>query len=153
MLTYFSSYNGSPVVISDCNNDHNQLWTIHDHAISAYNGSMCLEVTDGDNSDGAKVQIWGCSPGNVNQQWDYDRLFLFWGGKKRCLDLTDGSTENGSRLQIWECLGCVEASNFCLITDSRDPESTTIKARFRSLLLCCERLTLGALLVWHLASP
>ena len=151
ILTYFSKYNGSPLVIGDCSDVEN-VWTYaNDGSIRAYNHSMCIDVTDGVNCNGVKLQLWEC-PGlaNANQAWDwFDDLHMVWRTHKtRCVDLTDGNTETGNQVQLWDCIECVEAFNVCLITDSRNLGITSIKARFRSLLLYCERLTLGALLVW-----
>lgn len=63
---FFSNSNGSPVVISDCNkNDDNRLWTIQNKTISAYDGSMCLDVTGGDN---ATLMVRRCKSGSVCHQ-------------------------------------------------------------------------------------
>ena len=137
--------------ISDCNGGDNQDWALNAYALTTYNGSMCLDVPNGDHSNGVPLQLWKCWPNNPNQQWFNwlnNRDYLSWVGHNRCLDLTDGDVTNGNRVQIWHCKECVETLNVCLITDSRNPGTTTIKARFRSLLLCYKKLTLGALLVW-----
>jgi len=36
-------------------------------------GNKCLDVTDGVNADGVKMQIWSCWGQNPNQQWYYDK--------------------------------------------------------------------------------
>ena len=139
--------------ISDCNGGADQDWAVERWSggirrITTYNGTMCLDVPNGDDSNGVPVQLWACSPNNPNQQWGSWWLHFSWVGHSRCLDLTDGDFTNGNPIQIWDCKGCVETFNVFLITDSRNPATTPIKARFRSLLLCYKKLTLGALLVW-----
>lgn len=32
-------------------------------------GDKCLDVTDGNDSNGQKLQIWTCYDGNTNQLW------------------------------------------------------------------------------------
>ena len=149
ILTYFSNSNGSPVVIGDCTGGDDQLWTFKNGAVTAYGDTKCLDVTDGVNSNGVKLQIWDCRLSNVTQQWYWTGdNHLAWTNHSRCLD-TDGNLTNGNRVQIWDCNGCVEAFHVCLIADSRHTGATEIKARFRSSLLCCERLTQGNLIVWN----
>ena len=109
ILTYFSNYNGSPVVMGECAFGHDNRWTFQDGTITMYNGTKCLDVTDGEDSNGVKVQIWDCVPGNVNQQWSYVGNFhLTWADSDRCLDVTNGNRTNGNRVQIWDCSKCVE---------------------------------------------
>ena len=141
------------MVLDDCTQNMQTLWHVSTSAITTYNGTMCLDVTDGVDSNGVKLQIWECSPTNVNQQWtrtnNSDGSYrLEWTNHSRCLDLRNGKKRKGARIQIWDCIECVETFNFCPITDSRKPGATPIKVRFCSLLLYCERLTPGILLVW-----
>jgi hypothetical protein len=35
-------------------------------------GDKCLDVTDGNGTDGTWLQIWTCYNGNPNQQWQYN---------------------------------------------------------------------------------
>ena len=161
LLTYFSNCNGSPIIICDCTGKDDQRWSFNNHgAITAYGGKKCLDVTDGVDSNGVKIQLWDCSEGtNVNQRWDYGILgspmngnHLRWSSHQRCLDIPNVNTTNGNRVQLWDVFVCVEAFIFFLITDSRNPVPAPVNARLCSLLLCCERLTLGGLLVWHIVS-
>ena len=144
------------MVIGDCYAHPDNLWLNVNVSITAYEGTMCLDVKDGVNSNGVKVQLWDCAAENTNQRWmNTKQNTLVWmnNNNDRCLDLTDGIIETGNQVQIWDCIECVDAFNVCLITDSRNLGVTEIKARFRSLLLYCERLTLGALLVWNSFYP
>ena len=124
ILTYFRNQNGSPVVLDNCTGSQDQEWTFRGGTISAYNGTMCLEVPGGSNDDGVKLQICGCSPTNVNQQWHWPTdtlcpMHIEWKNHQRCLDLTDGILTSGTEAQIWDCIGYVKAFNIRLITDSR----------------------------------
>ena len=137
VLTYFSNPNGSPfngsaVFISECSGVRSQRWAIKNTALTSYDGTMCLDVPNGDDSNGVEVQLWKCLPNNPSQQWArwINESYFVWVGHNRCLDLTDGDFTNGNRVQISDCIKCVEAFNVCLITDSRILGATAIKARF-----------------------
>ncbi|KAK1218101.1 hypothetical protein PQX77_019232, partial [Marasmius sp. AFHP31] len=66
----------------------------------------CLDVKDGVNADGTKLQIWTCTPGSTNQLWISVNDFTFnWAGTNKCIDLTDGDITDGNQLQIWSCVG------------------------------------------------
>lgn len=136
ILTHFRNQNGSPVVLDNCTigASVDQIWTFKGSTISAYNGTMCLEVPDGASSNGVELQICQCSPTNVNQQWNWTTelsctMRVEWKNHRRCLDLTDGNLTIGTAAQIWDCIGYVKAFHVSLITDSRK-DRTTIKARF-----------------------
>ncbi|CAG7848974.1 SubName: Full=Uncharacterized protein {ECO:0000313/EMBL:CCA67412.1} [Serendipita indica DSM 11827] len=97
--------NGSPIILADCNGSMDQLFTFQNGQVTMYGGSMCLDVTDGVNADGTKLQIWQCYRGSANQafyynSWDYT---LSWNGKGKCVDLTDWSLASGNRIQVWSC--------------------------------------------------
>ncbi|KAG8799927.1 hypothetical protein FRC16_004099, partial [Serendipita sp. 398] len=97
--------NGSPVVIADCTGGAEQLFTFQNGQVTMYGGKMCLDVTDGVNADGTKLQIWQCYAGAPNQAWYYNFWdnSLSWTNKGKCLDLTNWSLSNGNRVQIWGC--------------------------------------------------
>ena len=49
-------------------------------------GNKCLDVTDGKNADGTKMQIWTCSTNNPNQKWDYNvRLLTYFKMGESCV--------------------------------------------------------------------
>ena len=48
-----------------------QLWEFQDDAIKVF-GNKCLDVTDGNASNGNNLQIWSCVDQSTNQLWDYD---------------------------------------------------------------------------------
>ncbi|KAJ6586011.1 ricin B lectin domain-containing protein [Mycena capillaripes] len=69
-------------------------------------GNKCLDVTDGVNADGTRLQIWTCASGNTNQLWEPEFGSvgnILWVGKNKCVNLTNGNTANGNQLQVWDC--------------------------------------------------
>ena len=145
------------MVVDTCTHDESQLWIFKNGTLATYGGTMCLDVTDGVNSNGVFIQVWECTPGNVNQQWelviDDDNInFLRWKDHGRCLRPTYGDViRSVNVVLLWDCSQCVETFNVCLITDSRNPV-LLMQARFRLSFLCCERLTLGVLLEWWITA-
>ncbi|MEU4624945.1 ricin-type beta-trefoil lectin domain protein [Actinoplanes sp. NPDC023801] len=69
--------------------------------ISNWN-NKCLDVPNGDFSDGVLVQMWTCN-GSAAQRWEAVGGALRTGNK--CLDVPWGSTANGAVLQIVTCNG------------------------------------------------
>jgi len=71
-------------------------------------GNKCLDVTNGVDASGTRLQIFGCATANKNQQWqvttdDASVQHVQWVNSTRCVDLTGGSQANGTPLQIWTC--------------------------------------------------
>lgn len=72
---------GAPVVINDCVGPamRTRTWFVAQGSsatgagpvgqIQAFNKTFCLDVKDGINADGTKLQIWTCANGNRNQLW------------------------------------------------------------------------------------
>ena len=65
--------------------------------------NKCLDVPDGNFSDGVLVQMWTCN-GSAAQRWEAVAGSLRTGGNK-CLDVPWGSTASGVILQIVTCNG------------------------------------------------
>ena len=66
-------------------------------------GDTCLDVPDGDTTDGTPVQIFHCH-GSFNQQWNIvNGQIIGIGGK--CLDVAGGSTADGTPVQLFTCHG------------------------------------------------
>ncbi|KAJ7721911.1 ricin B lectin domain-containing protein [Mycena metata] len=65
--------------------------------------NKCLDVTNGNNVDGVKLQIWTCGTNNPNQQFKVNRQTIEWAGSGKCLDLTDGNSTIGNPIQLWDC--------------------------------------------------
>ncbi|HWS39321.1 MAG TPA: beta-1,3-glucanase family protein [Actinoplanes sp.] len=70
--------------------------------ISNWN-NKCLDVPNGDFSDGVQVQMWNCN-GTAAQKWEATGGTLKTGNNK-CLDVAWGSTANGAAIQIANCSG------------------------------------------------
>ncbi|KAG7090701.1 hypothetical protein E1B28_009795 [Marasmius oreades] len=112
-ITALSNSNGVPVVIHDCNSDDSPSRDWDFSRFTRQNsgpqplkifGDKCLDVKDGNNADGTKLQIWTCVNGNTNQLWISVTDFTFqWAGTNKCIDLTDGNINDGNQLQIWTC--------------------------------------------------
>jgi len=67
-------------------------------------GDKCLDVTDGVDADGTKLQIWTCDFANANQRWiPVSGSTITWFGENKCVDLTDGNLTDGNQAQIWDC--------------------------------------------------
>ncbi|KAG7091228.1 hypothetical protein E1B28_010279 [Marasmius oreades] len=111
---------GAPVVAHDCNTEDvsKHSWELTLTASENEErgpqqlkvfGNKCLDVKDGVNQDGTKLQIWTCSDKNPNQQWIPVDGVLFndftfqWAGTNKCIDLTDGNINDGNQIQIWTC--------------------------------------------------
>ncbi|KAF7295842.1 hypothetical protein HMN09_01127400 [Mycena chlorophos] len=122
---------GAEVAIVDCENFNANLanftgdfreifpagnitWTLPANTlsgpISTYNGKYCLDVTNGDTTNGNRLQVWSCVEGSTNQQFkrttntaDGGNSQISWVGTSKCLDLTGGSTASGNPIQIWDC--------------------------------------------------
>ncbi|KAF9263064.1 hypothetical protein L218DRAFT_360238 [Marasmius fiardii PR-910] len=111
-----SNADGAHVVIHDCDTEDTTKHNWDFSKIPGQNtgpqqirifGDKCLDVTDGVNADGTKLQIWTCTrPGDTNQAWIAlsDSTYQ-WAGTNRCVDLTNGILTDGSQLQIWTCGG------------------------------------------------
>ena len=72
--------------------------------------NKCLD-TGGANTQGSKVTLFDCQPGNGNQQWKIvpstsapGRIFLQNPLTGMCLDNTNGSTGNTNPFQLYSCL-------------------------------------------------
>ncbi len=70
--------------------------------ISSLN-NKCLDVPNGNFSDGVQVQMWTCN-GTAAQRWEATGGTLRTGNNK-CLDVAWGSTANGAAIQIANCSG------------------------------------------------
>ncbi|KAL0067205.1 hypothetical protein AAF712_005775 [Marasmius tenuissimus] len=110
-LTVLTPTLNAPVVIWDCNLTVEQNWTYAPagapnsvgQPIKLF-GTKCLDVKDGANADGTKLQMYDCFNQAPNQQWVVNTDTTFqWAGTNKCIDLTNGSITNGNQLQISTC--------------------------------------------------
>lgn len=103
-MTAAANHDGAAVVLQTCTGANAQKWTFTGGTVRVH-GNKCLDVTDGINRDGTRLQIWTCSANNPNQQWYYNKWdnLLDWLGKGKCVDVPDGNLADGNRLQVWGC--------------------------------------------------
>ncbi|KAF9257675.1 glycoside hydrolase/deacetylase [Marasmius fiardii PR-910] len=103
-LSAASNSDGAVVQLESCSGDASQSWTVNGSNLQIF-GNKCLDVTNGNASNGNKMQIWTCAGGNTNQMWNVNGGAISWIGQPFCLDNTDGSFANGNPTQIWQCTG------------------------------------------------
>ncbi|MCB9289517.1 MAG: ricin-type beta-trefoil lectin domain protein [Lewinellaceae bacterium] len=69
--------------------------------------NKCLDLSGGNTSNGANIQLWDCTSGNDNQHWVYNGLFKTIHSSVnsgKCFDAANGSaTTNNVNLQLWDC--------------------------------------------------
>ena len=71
-LTATGADNGDIVEVQPCQDGlANQDWTFTGGQVQIFDGSKCLDVTNGVNQDGTQLQVWDCFSYNTNQQWYY----------------------------------------------------------------------------------
>ncbi|KAJ7193906.1 ricin B lectin domain-containing protein [Mycena pura] len=111
-VTMSDDSDGAPVVIQDCDfaGPSNQVWSFVGSTIRQ--GDKCLDVTDGQNVDGVKLQVWTCVDGNTNQEFQHsggailnqpNDIIEWLTHPNKCMDLTDGDETNGNQIQMWTC--------------------------------------------------
>ena len=78
--------------------------------IKTFDGTKCLDVPNGNATNGNTLQVWDCSEGNINQLWSIeslgeDRKYLVkWaaalaGNRVRmCMQVKDGRIINGGKV-------------------------------------------------------
>lgn len=84
----------------------------------------CLDVTNGNNANGTKVQLAACNGSNA-QQWKYvpssGKVHSKIGGNK-CLDVPGGQTGNGVQVQVWDCVADHNNQKFVRVGESFRPQ-------------------------------
>jgi len=106
-MTASSNANGATVTLQACTGASSQQWSFKSGQVQVF-GNKCLDVTNGVDENGTKLQIWTCDTTgkNKNQQFYYTTdLRLAWTDHGKCTDLTNGSTADGNVLQVWSCSG------------------------------------------------
>jgi len=106
-LVASSNADGAAVALAEC--DHvantfangNQTFVYPQKPLSGpvktYGGSKCLDVPNGDATNGNKLQIWTCVDGSTNQQWKVNSPnTIEWVGKNKCVDITNGNMTAGN---------------------------------------------------------
>ncbi|KAF8586852.1 carbohydrate-binding module family 13 protein [Ramaria rubella] len=110
------SANGSPVFVAPCDDTTSlKVWSVpqpgHGNTGSyqlAFGPDdsapiKCLDVTNGVNAPGTKLQLWDCTDG-PNQFWLPNPGNIMWAGINQqfpmCVDLTNGVTTRGNQVGI-----------------------------------------------------
>ncbi|KAJ6453957.1 ricin B lectin domain-containing protein [Mycena sanguinolenta] len=120
-ITAASVEDGAEVALAACLNtdfaktfpNGNITWTVPVPPligqITTFN-NRCLDVPNGSAANGVQLQIWTCTPGNMNQlfQTSFD-AHIEWNGTGKCIDLTNGNSTSGNPIQMWDC--AVEGDN------------------------------------------
>ncbi|KAJ6576183.1 ricin B lectin domain-containing protein, partial [Mycena sp. CBHHK59/15] len=109
-LTMTSNTDSTAVVIKDCGTNAMALnsWVVpngsHVAGLLKIFGDKRLDVTNGVDADGTKLQIWTCASGNTNQMWiPVSDSSITWSGQNKCVDLMNGNITDGNQVQIWDC--------------------------------------------------
>ncbi|KAG7087996.1 hypothetical protein E1B28_012035 [Marasmius oreades] len=134
-ITASSDADGAPVVVQDCDTDlTKQDWDFTGfnsqnsppQPLKIFDDDKCLDVKDGINADGTKLQVWTCISGSTNQLWISVTDFTFqWAGTNKCIDLTDGNINNGNQLQLWTCDSNNWNQQWAPISVPKPPNPTT----------------------------
>lgn len=133
-----------------------QQWFLTgDNRIALENQGLCLDLTNGDITNGNRVQTWQCTDNNPNQVWNLNsnnvqppppsttvvQLHPNNNGAK-CLDVRAAFFENGTPVQIYDCNGTpaqdfvlnrgstsvqVNGTNFCLDAGASPSDGTGMK--------------------------
>ena len=74
-----------------------------ERVISNWN-NKCLDVPNGNFSDGVRVQMWPCNGADA-QRWISDGGRLRTAAGNKCLDISGGSTQKDTPIQIATCSG------------------------------------------------
>ncbi|EAU85094.1 macrofage activating glycoprotein [Coprinopsis cinerea okayama7 len=103
-LTATADHDAAPVVIQPCTGAPSQKWTFTEGTVRVFH-NKCLDVIDGADRDGTKLQIYTCAPHNPNQHWYYNKWEnkLEWNGRGKCVELPDANTADGTQAHIWGC--------------------------------------------------
>jgi len=71
---------------------------------------LCLDLTEGVEADGTKLQVWECNAGypGPNQRWlrhGTEIVHRTADGRDLCVDIPSNDHSNGNKLQVWSCAG------------------------------------------------
>ncbi|KAJ7258068.1 ricin B lectin domain-containing protein [Mycena haematopus] len=110
-----SATNGAEVALVACSDlrgtfpNGNVTWTVPvpplTGQIKTFSNKFCLDVPNGSTANGVKLQIWTCTPGNTNQNFQTHNGLaqIEWNGSGKCIDLTNGISKSGTPIQMWDC--------------------------------------------------
>ncbi|KAF7351948.1 hypothetical protein MVEN_01156800 [Mycena venus] len=152
-LAVTKNADGAAVVIEDCGTNATvfNTWVAPNGAgsVGTLNifGDKCLDVTNGVNADGTKLQIWTCATGNTNQMWlpAGNDDSITWSGQNKCVDLTNGNITNGNQIQIWDCDVPANNNQKWVYTATEQPTTRSIAWKGdRSLCVAASDNAVGA---------
>jgi hypothetical protein len=99
-----STASGTSVVISECRENPEQIWTIQPDG-TIRTGGLCLDTAGGATGNGTPVALDSCN-GNRSQMWQPGPNYaLVNKASGTCLDVAGSNTTNGAPVQIWACNG------------------------------------------------
>ena len=102
-LTATSNSASSSITLQSCSSPptESQKWTFANGQVQVF-GNKCLQVPNGTNQDGVKLQIATCDSGNKGQQFGYSvwSNTLTWKGTNKCVDLAGGNLADGSPVSL-----------------------------------------------------
>jgi GH25 family lysozyme M1 (1,4-beta-N-acetylmuramidase) len=97
----WTTKNGTPVVISACNGNRNQAWTLPAGPVASQLPGKCLDDSGNQTTDGAKVDIWTCD-GSAGQAWTVTTAGTVT-VRGKCLDVAGSSTVQGTPVDLHTC--------------------------------------------------
>ncbi|TNE47009.1 MAG: hypothetical protein EP344_19865, partial [Bacteroidetes bacterium] len=94
----------------DCTTDAYKInWQFSNNTIQlGAEQNYCIDLTDGNTSNGTDIQLWECVSGNDNQYWVYNGIYKMFHSKKnlnKCIDAANGHNNTTSTVNIllWDC--------------------------------------------------
>ncbi|KIJ55019.1 carbohydrate-binding module family 13 protein [Sphaerobolus stellatus SS14] len=111
-ITAAGNYDGAPLITNACGTRPFQSWHFNGPYLQAIGTDKCIDLTNGNGSNGARLQVWTCSEGNPNQQfrhWDTTYIYLpeehisWLANSGLCFDNTNGFVAEGNPVQMWSC--------------------------------------------------
>jgi hypothetical protein len=100
-------YNGAPVKLEKCHSDDD--WVFERVYIRGF-GGLCLDLHNGDTTNGNKIQMWRCGAlGGANQRWS-----ISGDGHLRYGSLSSNKCARvyGGKLVIWDCQASWSSQKF-----------------------------------------
>jgi len=99
--------NGSKIELRSCNGGQAQKWmydSVSDQMHSGLPGDFCLDVPNGNVSDGTQLQIWQCAQDNLNQKF-YKESNRFRSVINQNKVIDAAGTNSGDAIVMWEYHG------------------------------------------------
>lgn len=103
------SHNGDPLFMWDCNEangQQSQRWAHFNGRIVSRGTNKCVDIPDGDISQGKMLQLWDCLD-YPQQQFSYDNEtgLIHVPGTELCVDSPGGGFNNADAVWLWDCQG------------------------------------------------